>query len=87
MAIIGQMGELGAVSQTEHQRVIQMLEEASLEEVWLVGDLWHGIDHHFRHFDDVEQVKAEIERQSPTGKYILIKGSNANRLYQLPALL
>ena len=87
MAIIGQMGELGEVSRKEHQRVVKMLEEANLEEVWLVGDLWQGIDHHFRHFSDVEQVKAEIQRQSPTDRYILIKGSNTNRLYQLSAFL
>lgn len=40
-----------------------------------------------RYFDDVEAVKAAITCEQPTGRLILIKGSNSTRLHQLPALL
>ena len=38
MAILGQMGELGEVSHEEHQKVVDQLKAAGLENVWLVGD-------------------------------------------------
>ena len=33
------------------------------------------------------KVKAAIKEHSPEGYYILIKGSNSNKLFQLPELL
>ena len=41
----------------------------------------------FRLFHDVEEVKAAIRQQQPTNRYILIKGSNSVKLFQLPELL
>ena len=87
MAIIGQMGELGAESEAEHHRLVTDLEEAGFDEVWLVGDNFKDIACPFRKFHDVEEVKAAIKAQQPEGCYILIKGSNAVKLFQLPDLL
>ena len=87
MAIIGQMGELGAESEAEHRRLVGNLEISGFDEVWLVGDNFAGIPCPFRKFHDVEQVKAAISERQPEGFHILIKGSNAVRLYQLPELL
>jgi UDP-N-acetylmuramoyl-tripeptide--D-alanyl-D-alanine ligase len=89
MAIIGKMGELGDVVDEEHQKVVDMLTAADFEEVWLVGDEFQDIPCNFRKFKDVEEVKEAItaNRQTLTGKYILIKGSNSNKLFQLPELL
>ena len=87
MAIIGQMGELGAESEAEHRRLVADLEEAGFDEVWLVGDNFKDIACPFRKFHDVEEVKAAIKAQQPEGCYILIKGSNAVKLFQLPDLL
>ena len=89
MAIIGNMGELGDVVEEEHQKVVEMLTDAHFEEVWLVGDEFQNIPCNFRKFKDVEEVKEAItaNRQTLTGKYILIKGSNSNKLFQLPELL
>ena len=89
MAIIGKMGELGDVVEEEHQKVVEMLTDAHFEEVWLVGEEFQNIPCNFRKFKDVEEVKEAItaNRQTLTGKYILIKGSNSNKLFQLPELL
>ena len=38
-------------------------------------------------FRDVEEVKAALDEEKPEGYYILIKGSNGTRLYQLPEKL
>ena len=87
MAILGQMGELGTESDKEHRQMVNYLEQAGYDEVWLVGDNFKDIPCAFRKFHDVEEVKAAILEHSPEGYYILIKGSNSNKLFQLPELL
>ena len=87
MAILGQMGELGADSDAEHRQLVADLEASGFEEVWLVGDNFADIPCAFRKFHDVEEVKNAIHEQQPEGRYILIKGSNSNKLFQLPELL
>ena len=87
MAILGQMGELGADSDKEHRQLVSYLEATGFDEIWLVGDNFRDIPCSFRKFHDVEEVKAAIKEHCPEGFYILIKGSNSNKLFQLPELL
>ena len=87
MAILGEMRELGDSSREEHERIVEKLKGCSFDEVWLVGEEFKDIDCPYRKFDDVEQVKAAITADRPEGCYILIKGSNGIRLFQLPELL
>ena len=101
MVILGQMGELGDVSQEEHQHVIDQLCEAQFDQVWLVGEEWKYSKLSARPegalslertlntklFPNVEEVKAAIRAEQPQNHYILIKGSNAVKLYELPELL
>ena len=87
MAILGEMRELGASSREEHVRVVEKLAKCPFDEVWLVGQEFKEIESPYRKFDDVEQVKAAIAESRPEGYYILIKGSNGTRLFQLPELL
>ena len=87
MAILGEMRELGDSSAEEHRRLVEKLASCPFDEVWLVGDEFKDINCPYRKFDDVEQVKAAIAADRPEGYYILIKGSNGNRLFQLPEVL
>ena len=87
MAILGKMGELGDVSDEEHQKIVKLLEEARFDEVWLVGEEFQKANSSFRTFANVDEVKAAIAQEQPQGRYILIKGSNSTHLYELPALL
>lgn len=87
MAILGEMRELGDSSREEHERIVEKLKGCAYDEVWLVGQEFKDTDCPFRKFDDVEQVKAAIAANRPEGRYILIKGSNGTRLFQLPELL
>ena len=87
MAILGDMRELGDVSLEEHQKTVDLLAASSLTNVWLVGEEFGKTNTQFRKFKDVEEVKAEIQKNRPTGHLILIKGSNGTKLYQLPELL
>ena len=87
MVILGEMRELGNSSHKEHQKLVAQLAESRLDEVWLVGDEYTDLPAAFRHFHDVDEVKAAIAQEQPSGYHILIKGSNSTRLYQLPELL
>lgn len=87
MAILGDMRELGEYSDVEHQKVVDKLKEYNINNVWLVGPEFEKTKTDFRKFHNVDEVKAEIARQQPQGHYILIKGSNGIRLFELPELL
>ena len=87
MAILGDMRELGTASGEEHQKVVDLLKNTGIDYVWLVGEEFGKNRTSFRKFHDVEEVKAEIARCRPENHYILIKGSNGIKLFELPALL
>ncbi len=87
MAILGAMRELGEVSQEEHQRIVDYLQTTDIKTVWLVGEEFENIRCDYPKFKDVEAVKAAIAEKQPAGHYILIKGSNSTKLFQLPELL
>ncbi len=87
MAILGDMRELGEASDEEHQKVVDKLKEYGLTNIWLVGEEFGKTNTDFRKFNNVEEVKAEIAKVQPEGCYILIKGSNGIKLFELPELL
>ena len=89
MVILGNMGELGAVSHDEHMKIVRLLQESHIETVWLVGPEFERCDtpDSYRKFADVAAAKEAILADKPKGKYILVKGSNSTRLFELPEML
>ena len=87
MAILGDMRELGGVSSEEHQKIVDTLKANGMVNVWLVGEEFGKTNCQFRKFKDVTEVKAAIAEKQPQGHYILIKGSNSIKLFELPTLL
>ena len=87
MAILGDMRELGESSAEEHQKVVDFLADAHLDNTWLVGEAFGNTVTSLRKFADIDAVKAAIAEEHPQGYYILIKGSNGIKLYQLPETL
>ena len=79
MLILGDMRELGEVSQSEHRGIVQLLKAKGFTQVWLVGSEFaeaaKGTD--FRLFADVDAVNKELEIEPLSGFTILIKGSNS----------
>ncbi|MBO5613949.1 MAG: UDP-N-acetylmuramoyl-tripeptide--D-alanyl-D-alanine ligase [Prevotella sp.] len=87
MAILGDMGELGSISHEEHQKIVSYLQDNHISNVWLVGKEFGKIESPYRKFANVADVKEALAKERPEGQYILIKGSNSNRLFELPELL
>ena len=87
MAILGDMRELGSVSAAEHQKVIDYLKKEHIDDVWLVGEEFGKTVCNYRKFHKVDEVKQVLNANPVTGKYILIKGSNGIKLFELPELL
>ena len=95
MVILGDMRELGDASFEAHCTVAEQAFGCGAQTVWLVGDEFHKAVEHLSHpaalavkvFTDVQAVKEAIAQEQPTGRLILIKGSNSTKLHQLPEIL
>ncbi len=87
MVILGDMKELGEASEEEHQKVADYLARSSFQRIVLVGSEFGKTRHPGEVYDNVDEVKKMLEAERPQGYYILIKGSNSTRLYQLPESL
>ena len=99
MLILGEMRELGDISEKEHARVVEKIKcesskvrefegsGISAEDVWLVGENFQRLNPPFPTFKDVEEVKARLDEAHVENRLILIKGSNGTRLFQLPDCL
>ena len=87
MLILGDMRELGADSEKEHQQLVDVIAQTDFGDVWLVGPELGRTECAFRKFAGVDEVKEELRKNRPEGRLILVKGSNGTRLYELPEWL
>ena len=87
LAILGDMKELGVGSVEEHRKIVAFLQECDFERILLVGAEFGKANNGFEHYPDVNAVKELFTQEKPTGKYILIKGSNSMKLSQLKEFL
>ncbi|WP_321516983.1 UDP-N-acetylmuramoyl-tripeptide--D-alanyl-D-alanine ligase [Marinifilum fragile] len=85
LVILGDMLELGEDSEKEHQQLIDLLQERSLENVYLVGDVFSKVntENQFKTFLTAEEVAAILEKEEVKNYYILIKGSRGIQLEKL----
>lgn len=87
MVILGEMRELGAESEAEHRKIIDILEQSHIEDAWLVGESFAKLHTAFPTFPDAEAVISRLKREKISGHTILIKGSNAGKLFTIPDYL
>lgn len=86
MVCLGDMLELGDIAIAEHLKIIDMLTGKGVT-VYLVGDIFSGIETSFKRFKTVEDLQAAIDLQSVKDRLILLKGSRGIKLEQLITLL
>lgn len=79
LAVLGDMLELGSETESEHQKIIELLREHGLE-AYLVGEEFFKIKTEFRSFKNVEELIESINTESLENRTILLKGSRGIRL-------
>jgi len=80
--ILGDMLELGNVSDEEHQKIVDLLSEFKNAEVFLVGENFFRTNSpsEFQKFKNSDELKLEIENNHWEKRFILIKGSRGIKL-------
>lgn len=97
--IVGDMKELGAASDDEHQGIVRLLAASGFQRIWLVGanfaaafgqvceadrDINASL---FTLFPDADAVAQQLQAEPAEGYTVLIKGSNSMKLAPLSKLL
>ena len=83
MAILGEMKELGEISESEHKRMITYLSDNSNMEIYLVGQIFNNMivpDSKYKFFESVVELNAFLKSNPIKGYYIFIKGSHSIQL-------
>lgn len=81
MLIIGDMRELGDESQSEHRKIISLVEECGFKEVFLVGkEMTSAAEGRFTTFENTDELCDFLKTHHVTDRHILIKGSRGIRL-------
>lgn len=83
--VLGAMKELGDYSAAEHKKIAKMAAALRPEQLFLVGEEFReaGQETASQWFATSESLAEYFEQHSPTGKLILIKGSNSIHLNRL----
>lgn len=81
-AVIGDMRELGSDAEKEHEKILELLNDAGFDKVVLVGTMFSLLNRNkkFRTFLKSEEAAAFLKKEKPTGYHILIKGSRGIQL-------
>lgn len=85
--IIGEMRELGGVSQAEHQQLVDLIEAYSFTKVYLVGSSFKELNTDFPVYDNVGDLIQELTNNPLLDHCILIKGSNGVQLEKVISFL
>jgi UDP-N-acetylmuramoyl-tripeptide--D-alanyl-D-alanine ligase len=87
--ILGEMLELGASSETEHQTLIGILKESDVKKVTCVGKNFEkpAMEAGYDWFPDVTSLHTALLSSPIRSSFILIKGSRGNQLEKIMELL
>lgn len=86
MVILGDMNELGAISEDEHRDLIKFVSDQKLDKVILVGPIFNHlanpteVNSTFKVYETVDFLIEELKNNPIKGEYILLKGSNSIKL-------
>ncbi|NSW44739.1 MAG: UDP-N-acetylmuramoyl-tripeptide--D-alanyl-D-alanine ligase [Bacteroidales bacterium] len=83
--ILGDMRELGAYEENEHQTILNLLEQHSYKQVFLVGPVFTKLNKNkeFLTFNSVEHLMEYLKENKLANSTILIKGSHGIHLEKL----
>lgn len=83
LVVLGDMLELGEQAAMEHQKIIDLLVEKELKEVFLVGEYFCQTHHPFASYTNIAELITALTDKKIENRYILIKGSRGIGLEKL----
>ena len=83
--LLGGMMELGNESITEHQAIVDLLNNYNWLNVVLVGGDFNKITHPYIYFDNASQAKEWLVNKKFVDTYFLIKGSRSMQMEKVLA--
>jgi len=84
IVVLGSMKELGQDSRIEHQTIVDRLGGKGYDRIILIGpEFGELVKGGIEWYADSSSLKQELVSHPISGAYILIKGSNSNKLWQL----
>lgn len=85
--ILGDMRELGELSDALHAEIVTQIERAGFDKVYLCGNHFSTTGTNFLHFQSTDQLVEELTHNPLKGYHILIKGSRGMTLEKTLPLL
>lgn len=83
MVILGDMKELGEISEIEHQKIIDKLENSDIKQIIIVGSEFEKTKSNLAiKFCNVEELNNYLDNEILKNNLILIKGSNSMKLIE-----
>lgn len=85
LVIMGDMFELGELSQTEHERILQITKELGFSEVMAIGKFFNAqkSNFNFTFFENATDAKEYFNSLDLKGYTILVKGSRGMKLEEI----
>lgn len=80
VVILGDMKELGHVSEAEHQKIADMLPALHLKRAFLIGPEFAKTNSDALKFDSVDQLNEYLKANPISSSLVLVKGSNSMKL-------
>lgn len=77
LLLLGDMKELGADSNAEHQAVVDLIKKYNWTGVALVGDIFASVNHEYEQFKNSDEAARWYREKDYRGYQILIKGSRS----------
>lgn len=85
--ILGDMRELGADTEKEHQKIVDLISSNDFRDVFLIGDSFHQTKSSYAKFQTLGDFIDYLKSHPLSDKYILIKGSRGLQLEKCIDLL
>ena len=79
--ILGDMLELGKISDQEHQNIIKKVDKLGFKNVFFIGDIFYKFKtDKFKFFNNTNELSSYLEKEKIQNSFILLKGSRGIKL-------
>lgn len=80
VVILGDMKELGHVSEEEHQKIADLVADMNLQDAFLIGPNFQQTNSSAKKFNSASELNEYLQSHPVEGCLVLVKGSNSMKL-------